>query len=346
MKKRTHFNKNKGVRFLKGAIMKGIIIESKSNLYKVFCQEGRSEMAKNCQKGTSPVAKKEMSQAAPVANLAIFEAMARGRFKMNEVSPVVGDVVEISPLGEEEGKQKAVIERIEERTVYIKRPKMANVTQLVFVVSSKYPKPDLLMLDKQLAFAEFLGVKAVIVLNKVDLDQKQEFNEIKRVYEDIDYEVIETEAKYGKGIAQLMDVLKGNLSAFAGNSGVGKSTLTNAIFKGDITREGEISKKNKRGKNTTTSVRLYPIDENTLIADTPGFSTFDISEIPYRELANYFREFKPEIPKCEFVGCTHIKEENCGIKRAVEAGKIDKSRYERFCKIYNELKEKEERKKW
>ena len=315
--------------------MKGIIIESKSNLYKVFCQEGRSEMAKICQKGPSPV-----------ANLEIFEAMARGKFKRDEISPVVGDVVEISPLGEEEGKQKAVIESIEERTVYIKRPKMANVTQLVFVVSSKYPKPDLLMLDKQLAFAEFLGVKAVIVLNKVDLDQKQEFKEIKSVYQNIDYEVIETEAKYGKGIDQLMDVLKGNLSAFAGNSGVGKSTLINAIFKGDITQEGEISKKNKRGKNTTTSAELYPIDENTLIADTPGFSTFDISEIPYKELASYFREFKPEIQKCEFVGCTHIKEENCGIKSAVEAGKIDKSRYERFCKIYNELKEKEERKKW
>lgn len=126
----------------------------------------------------------------------------------------------------------------------------------------------------------------------------------------------------------------------------GKSTLINAIFEADITQEGEISKKNKRGKNTTTAIKLYEIDENTYIADTPGFSTFDIVEIESKNLAKYFKEFQEYIQNCEFVGCTHIKEENCGIKNAINEGKIAKDRYDRFCKIYQELKEKEERKKW
>ena len=120
--------------------------------------------------------------------------------------------------------------------------------------------------------------------------------------------------------------LKENINAFSGNSGVGKSTLINAIFKDTITQEGEISQRNKKGKNTTTSTKLYEIDENTYIADTPGFSTFDISEIEYRELDKYFKEFKPLLDDCEFVGCTHIKEENCGIKKAIKQGKIDSIR--------------------
>ena len=144
-----------------------------------------------------------------------------------------------------------------------------------------------------------------------------------------------------KGIHNLEKNLKGNINAFSGNSGVGKSTLINAIFKDTITQEGEISQRNKKGKNTTTSTKLYEIDENTYIADTPGFSTFDISEIEYRELDKYFKEFKPLLDDCEFVGCTHIKEENCGIKQALQQGKIDNGRYERFCKIYEELKEKD-----
>lgn len=213
-------------------------------------------------------------------------------------------------------------------------------------MSSKDPKPDLLMLDKQLAFAELLGIKSVVVLNKTDLDEKKQFVDIKRIYEQIGYEVIETEAKNKIGIEKIKEVLKNNVNAFSGNSGVGKSTLINAIFDNEITQEGEISKKNKRGKNTTTSIKLYEIDENTYIADTPGFSTFEISEIESKDLELYFKEFKEYIKNCEFVGCTHIKEEVCGIKEAISEGQITLDRYERFCKIYQELKQKEEKKKW
>lgn len=148
------------------------------------------------------------------------------------------------------------------------------------------------------------------------------------------------------GIDKLLNKLNGNINVLAGNSGVGKSSLINAIFNKELTQEGEISSRNRRGKNTTTSTKLYEIEENTYIADTPGFSTFSIEEIQSKELAFYFKEFRNEIENCEFVGCTHIKEENCGIKQAIKEGRISQDRYNRFCKIYEELKQKEERKKW
>lgn len=273
------------------------------------------------------------------SNNKTYEANARGKFKKEEITPVVGDKVEIEILDEE--NKKAVINKIMPRTTYVKRPKMSNITQIILVVSSKNPKPDLLLLDKQLAFAEYLGIKPIIVLNKIDLDKKEELKEIEEIYKKIGYKVIKTIAKQNEGIKELKENLKGNINAFSGNSGVGKSTLINSIFQNSMTQEGEISQRNKKGKNTTTSIKLYEIDKDTYIADTPGFSTFDISEIEYKNLEKYFIEFREEIEKCEFVGCTHIKEEKCGIKDAVKKGKIDEARYQRFCKIYEELKEKD-----
>ena len=294
--------------------MQGFIIENISNLYQI----------KNDNK--------------------VYEATARGKFKKDEITPVVGDFVQFEIVDEE--NKKAVITEIEERKVYIKRPKLANITQLIFVLSSKEPKPDLLMLDKQLAFAEFLNIKSVIILNKIDLDKKHEFAQIENTYKKIGYKVLQTNAKEKIGIEELKKVMQNEVNAFSGNSGVGKSTLINGIFKEDITQEGEISKKNKRGKNTTTAIKMYEIEKNTWIADTPGFSTFEIGEIDSKDLDKYFKEFQNELVNCEFIGCTHIKEQNCGIKKAVEEGRIDVGRYERFCKIYEELKEKEKRKKW
>ena len=167
---------------------------------------------------------------------------------------------------------------------------------------------------------------------------------IKAIYQKIGYKVLETQAKQKIGIEGLCKILNNNINAFSGNSGVGKSTLINGIFEEELTLEGEISQKNKRGKNTTTTIKLYEIDPNTYIADTPGFATFEISEIESKDLENYFVEFRPYIQNCEFTGCTHIKEQNCGIKQAMKDGKISEERYNRFCKIYEELKEKEKRK--
>ena len=195
-----------------------------------------------------------------------YNAYARGKLKNNEITPLVGDNVEIQVTDEE--KSEAIIEKVEQRKNEIKRPKISNIDQIIFVISTKHPKPDLLMLDKQLAYAEKLGI--------------------------------------------------------------------NAIFNTDKTQEGEVSKKNKKGKNTTTDTKLYEIEENTYIADTPGFSSFEINEIETSELDKYFIEIEKELENCEFVGCTHIKEEKCGVKQAVQDGKISQGRYERFCEIYNE----------
>lgn len=299
--------------------MQGIIVEASTNLYRIKSNE------------------KE------------YVATARGKFKSVDLTPVVGDIVDFSPLEREHSiveneENTAVLEKIHERKTYVKRPRLANITQIIFVLSSKHPKPDLLLLDKQLAFAEFLHIRPIIVLNKIDLDDKKQFMEISKIYENIGYKVIRTMAKMGEGIEEIEAILKNNISAFSGNSGVGKSTLINCLFKENKTLEGEISIKNKRGKNTTTDVKLYELDNNTYIADTPGFSTFDIYEIPYRDLYKYFIEFEEYVSNCKYIGCSHIKEEECGVKEGLKNGKISESRYNNYIKIYNELKDREDHK--
>ena len=291
-------------------MLQGIIINCNSNLYKVELE-----------------------------NNTIYICIPRGKLKQEVLIPVVGDYVEIEIDSEE--KKTGSIEKVLERKNYIKRPKMANLTQIILVLSMKMPKPDLLLLDKQLAFLEFLKIKPVICLNKIDLVKQEEIEEIEKIYSNIGYDVIKTEAKAGK-IEFIKEKLKGNITAFAGNSGVGKSTLINSIFASNITEEGLISIKNKKGKNTTTNITLYKIDKDTYVADTPGFSTFEINEIESNNLDRYFKEFNNYLTKCEYIGCNHIKEEKCGIKEAVEDEKINLNRYNNYCKIYNQIKEKED----
>lgn len=269
-------------------------------------------------------------------NNKIIQCTSRGIFKEKEEKPVVGDLVKVD-LNEN------IIIELCDRDSYIKRPKIANITQLILVVSAKKPKPDLLMLDKQLAFAEFLKIKPIIMINKIDLDSKLA-DQIEAIYTKIGYQVIKTNAKEIKGnIKQIKGILKNNVSAFSGNSGVGKSTLINGIFEGVITKEGEVSHKNKKGKNTTTSIKLYKIEDNTYIADTPGFSTFDIYEIPYKELFKYFKDIFKYANNCEYQDCTHIKETQCNVKKEIE-NNIAQIRYNNYVKIYEELKDREEHK--
>ena len=191
----------------------------------------------------------------------IYECNARGKLKLEDIGPTVGDEVIFN-------KEEKIIEEILPRTTYIKRPKVSNITQMICVISAKNPKPDLLMLDKQLAYAEYIGIKSIIVINKIDLDEKK-VNEIKEIYKNVGYRIIETNAKEKEGIEELKNILENNISVFSGNSGVGKSTLLNDIFNEEKTKEGLISDKNKRGKNTTTNISLYKINENEYIADTP-----------------------------------------------------------------------------
>ncbi len=264
----------------------------------------------------------------------IYDCNARGKFKERAISPVAGDRVEIEITDEE--KKVGVINEIENRKNYLKRPKMANLTQLILVISMKLPKPDLLLLDKQLVYAEYLGIKPIICLNKIDLEKNEAIIEqIYNLYTSIGYTVIKTNAKEGIGIDKIRESLKNNITAFSGNSGVGKSTLINDLLGKNIAEEGLISNKNKRGKNTTTQVLLYKIEKNSYIADTPGFSTFDIKEIPKKELAKYFIEFRSYLENCEYSDCSHVKEENCGIKQALKENKITQGRYNRYVSLWN-----------
>lgn len=282
------------------------------------------------------------------SNENIYEATARGKLKKDDITPTVGDNVEIEIIDKE--NKKAIIEKIVNRKNFSRRPKVANLTELICVISTKLPKPDLLMLDKQLVFAEYLNIKPIIVINKIDLDESIS-HEIEKEYSKIGYEVISTNALTGEGIKNILNridkISSGNkIIALSGNSGVGKSSIVNAILNKDVTISGEISSKNKKGKNTTTITSLYEIEENIYFVDTPGFATFDIDEIESVDLDKYFIEFRDYIYQCEYQGCSHIKEQKCGIKDAIDDVKISVNRYNRYVKIYEDLKYKEEHKKW
>lgn len=200
----------------------------------------------------------------------IFEAFARGKFKNQDKAILVGDNVEIEITDEE--KNIAIIEKILPRKNEIKRPKIANIDQIILIISTKNPKPDLLMLDKQLAYIEKLKIEPIIVINKIDLQDT--YKKIQELYSKIGYKVIVTSTKQGIGKDEINQILQGKISVFSGNSGVGKSSLINILFNDNKTQEGEISHKNKKGKNTTTDTKLYELGEKTYIADTPRIFKF------------------------------------------------------------------------
>lgn len=262
----------------------------------------------------------------------IIDCKAKGLFKFKNTKLLVGDLVEV---------KDDVIEKVYTRKNEFIRPPIANIDQLIIVVATKNPKPDLELLDKQLIMAEKNNVFPIICINKIDLSE--DYQNIIETYEKIGYQIVTTDAKNSVGIDKLTILLQNKITAFTGNSGVGKSALTNNIFKTNITEEGETSVKLEKGRHTTKFVELYKIAPNTYLADTPGFSTYEIKDILHNDLDKYYLDFVPYISKCEFRGCSHIKEKNCGVKEAVENQKIDKGRYERYCNFYQKLKEE---KKW
>ena len=210
----------------------------------------------------------------------IYTCVARGKFKLEEITPTVGDMVLFNVTDEE--KKEAVIENILDRENFIRRPKCANISMILLIISSKLPKPDLLMLDKQLAFSEFMNIKPVIVVNKIDLDLNIAMK-IKDEYSKIGYDVILTNALTGEGVKDIVEKFENKdksnsqkpfIVALSGNSGVGKSSLINSFFNKDVSMSGEISNRNKRGKNTTTITNLYEIDTDVYLVDTPRIFDF------------------------------------------------------------------------
>lgn len=258
-----------------------------------------------------------------------IECIAKGLFKFKKTQILVGDYVEI----DEDNK---IITKIYPRKNEFVRPPIANIDQLIIVVASTNPSPDLMLLDKQIVMAEKNNVEPIICINKIDLSE--DYGYIIETYENIGYQVITTTAKNGIGIDKIARIINNRITAFSGNSGVGKSALTNNIFNEEVALEGETSEKLKKGKHTTKHVELYEFACNSFLADTPGFSSFDIEGVSHKELEDYFIEFKPYMHDCEFRSCAHIKELNCGIKKAVSKRKIDKGRYERYVQLYENLK--------
>lgn len=259
----------------------------------------------------------------------IYECRAKGILKKLNVSPMVGDNAEFEKISEGKGNVITVLER---KNALV-RPPVANIDKVIIVVAVKNPEPSLLFIDKRLAFLEKMNVPVTICLNKIDIGETEK---IKDIYENIGYEVILTSVKEKMGIDDLKRNIKGNTVAFVGNSGVGKSSLTNRLMDEVIMEEGNLSKI-ERGKQTTRHSELLKVEEDTYIIDTPGFSSFDLDNIELDELALLFREFNKHIPSCRYRDCRHILEEECGIRKAVEIGEIASERFENFKTIYDEI---------
>ena len=260
----------------------------------------------------------------------IYECVPRGIFRKEGKSPCVGDRVNF--------QDDRVITEILPRKNHLIRPPLANMDQLIFVVSVCEPSPNLLLLDKFIAIAEYKNIKPIVVLTKVDLDKHED---IFSVYKNAGIDVVVIDYRNGEGIETLKEILGGKISAFTGNSGDGKSTLLNAIDSRFDIRTGEISKKLGRGRHTTRHAQLYRLDNGGYIADTPGFSTFETNKydiIKKEELCSCFTEFSEFSDNCRFKDCSHTKEKDCAVIKAVSDGLISESRHSSYCQMYEEAK--------
>jgi len=260
----------------------------------------------------------------------IFDCVPRGLFRKKGETVCVGDMVSFN--------DELVIKEILPRKNHIIRPPLANMDQLVFVVSMCEPSPNLTLLDKFIAIAEFKKIQPLIVLTKVDLDES---DNIFSVYTGAGIKVVSADYSSKESIDSVKDCLKGKISAFTGNSGVGKSTLLNAIAPGLDIPTGEISKKLGRGRHTTRHAQLYKLDNGGYIADTPGFSTFETNKydiIKKEALSDCFIEFSDYSDKCMFSDCSHTREKGCAVLDAVNSGMISPSRHESYCQMYEEAK--------
>ncbi|NBG89125.1 ribosome small subunit-dependent GTPase A [Isachenkonia alkalipeptolytica] len=270
----------------------------------------------------------------------LYECKGRGILRKDKVKPLVGDWVQVSHLDAEE--KTGTLERVLSRKNQLKRPEIANVDQVVIVVSVKNPSPSLNLMDKIIVLAEDLGLEVVLCINKGDLETEKGItqNEIQEIYEPTGYPMIFTSAKGNRGIDDLRNKLKGKVSVFSGPSGVGKSSLLNAIKPGLQLKTGEVSERIQRGKHTTRHTELVSVDQDSWIADTPGFGNLDIDEIQRENLRFYFREFLPHMENCKFTSCLHLKEPKCAVKAQVEEGTISQQRYNHYVQFMTEINEK------
>jgi len=270
----------------------------------------------------------------------LFECKARGIFRKNGMTPLPGDRVEIAVTDYE--NKKGSITEIGKRDSVLTRPAVANVDQVVIVIAVKSPRPDFLLLDKLLIAALMQNIKPIICVNKIDLDEDMEYKAITEAYSKTGYKIIPACSKTKLGYKELDQELTGKVTVFAGQSGVGKSTILNRLMDRSIMKTGELSEKIDRGKHTTRHAELIKLEQGGYVADTPGFSSFELKELPYRELECYYPDFQDFLGSCRFTGCSHVTEPGCEVRRAVEQGYIDSGRYNRYVHIYGLLKAEDE----
>ena len=260
---------------------------------------------------------------------------ARGIFRLDGISPSAGDRVRV----EVSENSEPVIAEIYPRKNYLVRPPLANLDGIVFVNSCTQPAPNRFILDKLVAIADSKGIEPLIVFTKTDLEDAGELSDI---YRGIGIGVCTVNSLTGEGVDEVMDFINGKTTAFIGNSGLGKSSLLNALFPELSLETAHISKKLGRGRHTTRQVEMYKL-AGGYVADTPGFSTVDTERycrIPKGELDNSFREFAPYTDKCRFADCSHIKETGCAVRAAAESGEIASSRYDSYIRMYEEASRK------
>lgn len=265
------------------------------------------------------------------AENSVYECRARGKFRLDGTSPLVGDRVSFALSG----NGKGYIEKVHDRKNFFIRPAVANIDTLVFIAANTNPVTDPFLIDRVSVIAEEAGCELIVCINKTDIDMA---NELYDIYTSSGFETYRVSAANGSGIERLRNALRGKICAFTGNSGVGKSSILNAIVPDLRLEVGEVSEKLGRGRHTTRHVELFSVGEDTFIADTPGFASFEIEmmqTIDKHELQYDFREFGSCIGRCRFSDCAHLKEPGCAVIEAVNSGAIPLSRYQSYKRLYD-----------
>lgn len=265
----------------------------------------------------------------------VYECKARGNFRKSGVSPVVGDVVSF----ELTDKTHGIVEKICERKNLLNRPLVANINKLFIVSAYATPAPDTLMIDRLTALAVYNNIEPIIIFNKADMGS---FDKLYNIYTCGGFKTYVVSAKDGVGIEKLKAEMQGNVCAFSGNSGVGKSSILNSLFPDLHLKTGEVSEKLGRGRHTTRHTELFFVGNNTYVVDTPGFSSLDTYEDLYDfklDLPKCFPEFSEYLGLCKFTSCSHTTEKGCAIIEALQDNKIQKSRHESYVTLFNELKD-------
>ena len=260
---------------------------------------------------------------------------ARGKFRHEKVKPLVGDRVEVTARADGSGTVDVVLPRKNE----FQRPAVANIDLLVVVASGAIPITDPFLIDRVVAMAERRGCESVICFNKWDLEQPADLYE---TYCRAGFPTLRVSAETGEGMEELSRLIAGKVCAFTGNSGVGKSSILNALEPTFQLQVGDVSEKLGRGRHTTRHVELFRLKNGTVVADTPGFSSFEEEDgvgCAPEELQYAFREFAPYLDRCRFVGCAHVKEKNCAVLEALAAGEISPTRHASYVRLYKQAKE-------